>query len=62
MTTPDDGPKLYREETFTTFVDAVSRHTADRWVRGSWVRKRERDRPQPKPPAVPPATREQSAS
>jgi hypothetical protein len=50
--TSQDKPKPYREESFQIFVDAISRQSAERWARGGWIRKREKDGSRSKPPAV----------
>lgn len=40
MNTPVEKRRLFREENFESFVTAVSLQSAERWVRGGWVRKR----------------------
>jgi hypothetical protein len=40
MSTPVEKQRPYREDSFESFVTAVSLQSAERWVRGGWVRKR----------------------
>ena len=50
--TSEHDRKPYREESFQIFVDSISRQSAERWARGGWIRKREKDGARLKPPAV----------
>ena len=55
MTAPDEKRRPFREENFESFVTAVSLQSAERWVRGGWVRKRVQRTP-PVPPREKPET------
>ena len=49
MNTPVEKRRPFREDSFESFVTAVSLQSAERWVRGGWVRKRVQRTP-PVPP------------